>query len=102
VIEAVRRFGWHPLPDPPRGEDDVFELWMPRDLARDLGAVRRSGRRLVATRAGRAEDRWRARACSASKASAARLGERTGTPQADLRARVLVGTAGGSWSHWNL
>jgi hypothetical protein len=27
VIEAVRRFGWHPLPDPPRGEDDVFELW---------------------------------------------------------------------------
>jgi hypothetical protein len=42
VIEAVRRFGWHPLPDPPRGEDDVFELWMLRDLARDLGAVRRS------------------------------------------------------------
>jgi hypothetical protein len=28
VIEAVRRFGWHPLPDPPRGEDDVFELWV--------------------------------------------------------------------------
>jgi hypothetical protein len=54
VIEAVRRFGWHPLPDPPRGEDDVFELWVLRDLARDLGAVRRSGRWLVATRAGRA------------------------------------------------
>ncbi|HEX8929415.1 MAG TPA: hypothetical protein VGA45_10910 [Actinomycetota bacterium] len=50
VIEAVRRFGWHPLADPPRGEDDVFDLWMLRDLARDLGAVRRSGRRLVATR----------------------------------------------------
>ena len=54
MIEAVRRFGWHPLPDPPRGEDDMFELWMLRDWARDLGAVRRSGRRLVATRAGRA------------------------------------------------
>jgi hypothetical protein len=54
VIEAVRRFGWHPLPDPPRGEDDVFELWALWDLVRDLGAARRSGRRLVATRAGRA------------------------------------------------
>ena len=54
VLEAVERFGWQPLPNPPRGEDDVFELWVLRDLARDLGAVRRSGRRLVATRAGRA------------------------------------------------
>jgi hypothetical protein len=54
VIEAVRRFGWHPLPDPPRGEDDVFELWVLRDWARDLGTVRRLGRRLVATRARRA------------------------------------------------
>jgi hypothetical protein len=65
VIEAVERFGWQPLPNPPRGEDDVFELWVLRDLARDLGAVRRSGRRLVATRAGRtlagdAEAQWRA------------------------------------------
>jgi hypothetical protein len=50
VIEAVERFGWQPLPNPPRGEDDVFELWVLRDLARDLGGVRRSGRRLVATR----------------------------------------------------
>lgn len=54
VIEAVRRFDWHPLPDPPRGEDDVFELWALRDLVRELGAVRRSGRWLVATHAGRA------------------------------------------------
>jgi hypothetical protein len=54
VLEAVERFGWQPLPNPPRGEDDVFELWVLRDLARDLGAVRRGGRRLVATRAGRA------------------------------------------------
>jgi hypothetical protein len=54
VIEAVRRFGWHPLPDSPRGEDDVFELWVLPDLARGRGAVRRSGRWLVATRAGRA------------------------------------------------
>jgi hypothetical protein len=65
VIEAVERFGWQPLPNPPRGEDDVFELWVLRDLARDLGAVRRGGRRLVATRAGRAlagdaEALWRA------------------------------------------
>jgi hypothetical protein len=65
VIEAVERFGWQPLPNPPRGEDDVFELWVLRDLARDLGAVRRSGRRLVATHAGRrlagdAEALWRA------------------------------------------
>jgi hypothetical protein len=65
VVEAVERFGWQPLPNPPRGEDDVFELWVLRDLARDLGAVRRGGRRLVATRAGRAlagdaEALWRA------------------------------------------
>jgi hypothetical protein len=65
VIEAVERFGWQPLPNPPRGEDDVFELWVLRDLARDLGAVRRSGRRLAATRTGRAlagdaEALWRA------------------------------------------
>jgi hypothetical protein len=65
VIEAVERFGWQPLPNPPRGEDDVFALWVLRDLARDLGVVRRSGRRLVATRAGRslagdAEALWRA------------------------------------------
>jgi hypothetical protein len=65
VIEAVERFGWQPLPNPPRGEDDVFELWVLRDLARDLGTVRRSGWRLVATRAGRslagdAEALWRA------------------------------------------
>jgi hypothetical protein len=65
VIEAVERFGWQPLPNPPRGEDDVFELWVLRDLARELGAVRRSGRRLVATRTGRtlggdAEALWRA------------------------------------------
>jgi hypothetical protein len=64
VIEAVERFGWQPLPNPPRGEDDVFELWVLRDLARDVGAVRRSGRRLVATHAGRrlagdAEALWR-------------------------------------------
>jgi hypothetical protein len=31
----------------------VFELWALRELARDLGAVRRSGRRLLATRTGR-------------------------------------------------
>ena len=65
VIEAVERFGWQPLPNPPRGEDDVFELWVLRDLARDLGALRRSGRRLVVTRVGRAlagdaEALWRA------------------------------------------
>jgi hypothetical protein len=65
VIESVNRFEWHPLPNPPRGEDDVFELWAVRELARDLGAVRRSGRRLLATRTGRtlAADRaalWRA------------------------------------------
>jgi hypothetical protein len=62
VVEAVERFGWQPLPNPPRGEDDVFELWVLRDLARELGAVRRSGRRLVATRAlaGDAEALWRA------------------------------------------
>ena len=33
VVEAVERFGWQPLPNPPRGEDDVFELWVLRDLA---------------------------------------------------------------------
>lgn len=53
VIEAVDRFGWDPLPNPPRGEDDVFELWALRALADNLHAVRRSGRRLLTTRTGR-------------------------------------------------
>jgi hypothetical protein len=61
----ARRAFLEPLPNPPRGEEDVFELWVLRDLARDLGAVRRNGRRLLATRAGcalagDAEALWRA------------------------------------------
>jgi hypothetical protein len=65
VIDAVNRFDWHSLPNPPRGEGDVFELWALRELARDLGAVHRRGSRLLATPTGRtlAADRtalWRA------------------------------------------
>jgi hypothetical protein len=41
-------FGWQPLPNPPRGEDDVFELWVLRDLARDLDAKEMLQAELVA------------------------------------------------------
>jgi hypothetical protein len=51
VVEAVERFGWQPLPNPPRGEDDVFELWVLRDLAGDLGAWSLAGSAAVTTSA---------------------------------------------------
>jgi hypothetical protein len=112
VIEAVERFGWQPLPNPPRGEDDVFELWVLRDLARELGAVRRSGRRLVATRAGRAlagdaEGLWRAVAgrlgggddfgAIVTELVLARLLDESEVPQAELVERVHAAVVGEGW-----
>jgi hypothetical protein len=112
VVEAVERFGWQPLPNPPRGEDDVFELWVLRDLARDLGAVRRSGRRLVATRAGRtlagdAEALWRAVAgrlgggddfvAIVAELVLALLLDASEVPQAELVERVHAAVVGEGW-----
>jgi hypothetical protein len=112
VVEAVERFGWQPLPNPPRGEDDVFELWVLRDLARDLSAVRRSGRRLVATRTGRtlagdAEALWRAVAgrlgggddfgAIVTELALARLLDAGEVLQAALVKRVHVAVVGESW-----
>jgi hypothetical protein len=105
VIEAVRRFGWHPLPDPPRGDDDVFKLWMLRDLERDLGAVRRSGRRLVATRASRvlAGDPRRCGMRSPTGSAGPRLrrdGHRIGAAAAGGGRRGHQGDAGGAGRRW--
>jgi hypothetical protein len=112
VVEAVERFGWQPLPNPPRGEDDVFELWVLRDLARDLGALRRSGRRLVATRTGRtlagdAEALWRAVAgrlgggddfgAIVTELALARLLDAGEVLQAALVKRVHVAVVGEGW-----
>jgi hypothetical protein len=99
VIEAVNRFDWHPLPNPPRGEDDVFELWALRELARDLGAVRRSGRRLLATRTGRTltADRvalWRA---IVTEVALAVLLDGQPHAQATLIERVGAAAAGEGW-----
>lgn len=53
VRAAWPRFREDDFPFVPRGEDDVFRLQELHALAREISAVRRSGRRLVATRAGR-------------------------------------------------
>jgi hypothetical protein len=112
VVEAVERFGWQPLPNPPHGEDDVFELWVLRDLARDLGAVRRSGRRLGATRArralaGDAQALWRAVAGRlgggddfggiVAELVLALLLDKSEVLQAELVERVHAAVVGESW-----
>ncbi|CAN5656817.1 hypothetical protein BH18ACT17_BH18ACT17_07430 [soil metagenome] len=68
VQTAAQRFaGWRPPLGPPRGEDDVYELQLTRELASRLRLVRRSGKKLLLTTKGRSlladPDRlWRAAA----------------------------------------
>jgi hypothetical protein len=51
VVEGHRLFNW--FGRTARSESDVMELWTLRDLAKQLDLVRRSGRKLVLTPAGR-------------------------------------------------
>ncbi|MCK2245416.1 MULTISPECIES: hypothetical protein [unclassified Crossiella] len=53
VREGAHRFDWLPLGRQPRSESDLPEAWTLRRLATEIGAVRRRGRRLLLTPAGR-------------------------------------------------
>jgi hypothetical protein len=55
VQEAAERFDWWELPDrPPRSESDIWRLGELRLILQRMGALRRSGRRLVLGTRGRA------------------------------------------------
>jgi hypothetical protein len=55
VQEAAERFDWWELPDrPPRSESDIWRLGELRLILQGMGALRRSGRRLVLGTRGRA------------------------------------------------
>jgi hypothetical protein len=116
VIDAVNRFGWDPLPNPPRGEDDVFELWALRDLADALRLVRRRGARMFTTQTGRTlagnpERLWRATCAQlgAGRDLAALVRElalailHDGQPHpqngADAADRILAAVTGEGWQH---
>lgn len=53
VAEGCRRFDWLTTTGNPRSESDIVELWTLRDWARQMGVVRRSGRRLLLSTAGK-------------------------------------------------
>ncbi len=83
VQAAAPRFGWD-FANPPRTEDELYDLHQLRHLAQRLGLARRSGRKLVLTPKGRAaladsELLWRtaARGLLPDHQFAAALGEIT-------------------------
>jgi hypothetical protein len=53
VAEGCQRFGWLTLTGRPRSESDIVEAWTLRAMIRELGAVRRQGRHLYLTPAGK-------------------------------------------------
>lgn len=53
VAEGCQRFGWLTSSDNPRSESDIVELRALRELAAHLGAVRRSGSRLLLSNVGK-------------------------------------------------
>jgi hypothetical protein len=53
VAEGCRRFDWLTTTGNPRSESDIVELWTLRDWARQMGVVRRSGRRLLLSTTGK-------------------------------------------------
>ena len=53
VAEGCQRFGWLTLTGRPRSESDIVEAWTLRTMTRELGAVRRQGRQLYLTPAGK-------------------------------------------------
>ena len=54
VAEGCHRFDWLTGGRNPRTESDIVELWTLRELAKQMGAVRRSGRQLLLTTTGKA------------------------------------------------
>jgi len=54
VADGCRRFDWLTLTGNPRSESDIVELWTLRDLAKQMGAIRRSGRKLLLSTTGKA------------------------------------------------
>ena len=52
VQDNADRFGWD-FPNPPRTEDELYDLYQLRHFAQDLGLARRSGRKLTLTAKGR-------------------------------------------------
>jgi hypothetical protein len=53
VVEAAEHHGWWDWEKPPRSEADVWELRVIHRAARRLGVVRKRGRKLATTKAGR-------------------------------------------------
>jgi hypothetical protein len=53
VAEGCRRFDWLTTTGNPRSESDIVELWTLRDWAKQMGVVRRSGRRLLLSTVGK-------------------------------------------------
>src|SRR5260370_1174596 len=53
AAEGCQRFGWLTLTGRPRSESDIVEAWTLRAMVRELGALRRQGRRLYLTAAGK-------------------------------------------------
>jgi hypothetical protein len=53
VREAAARWNWWDRPGQPTREDDVMSLWVLHEFARSSKLVRRRGRKLLATPAGR-------------------------------------------------
>jgi hypothetical protein len=53
VAEGCERFGWPTMTGNPRSESEIAEAWTLRTVVRELGAVRRRGRRLLLTPAGK-------------------------------------------------
>jgi hypothetical protein len=53
VSEGCRLFDWLTLTGNPRSESDIVELWTLRDWAKQMGVLRRSGRRLLLSSIGK-------------------------------------------------
>lgn len=53
VLDAVDTYDWWRWDTPPRSEADVFQLELVHQAARKLGVLRRKGRTLTTTKAGR-------------------------------------------------
>jgi len=113
VAEGCQRFGWLTVTGRPRSESDIIEAWTLRTMIRELGVVRRQGRRLNLTSAGRdlavanASAMWVAvipaiLPASRAEAAAAEMAlmfllTRTGSAEDDLAAGVADAMAAEGW-----
>jgi hypothetical protein len=113
VAEGCQRFGWLTVSGRPRSESDIVEAWTLRTIIRELGAVRRQGRRLYLTSAGKnlatagTSAMWSAVMptvipASRAEAAAAEIGlmfllARGGSADEDLAAAVADAMAAEGW-----